>query len=45
MLPEYQGPKLKGVAVTSRLFNGMKFGALHLADIVAHAEDHDSGYV
>ncbi|KAG6891545.1 hypothetical protein C0992_004403 [Termitomyces sp. T32_za158] len=25
MLPEYQGPKLKGVAVTSRLFDGMKF--------------------
>ncbi|KAG6886219.1 DNA ligase (ATP) [Termitomyces sp. T159_Od127] len=25
MLPEYQGPRLKGVAVTSRLFEGMKF--------------------
>ncbi|KAG5353805.1 hypothetical protein C0989_001922 [Termitomyces sp. Mn162] len=25
VLPEYQGPKLKGVAVTSHLFGGMKF--------------------
>ncbi|KAG6891206.1 DNA ligase (ATP) [Termitomyces sp. Mi166 len=33
MLPEYQGPKLKGVAVTSHIFNGMKFGASYLTNM------------
>ncbi|KAG6866564.1 hypothetical protein C0991_002049 [Blastosporella zonata] len=27
MLPEYQGPKLRGLEVASRLFNGLKFGS------------------
>lgn len=32
VLPEYQGPKLKGVEVESDLFSGLKFSELQTAD-------------
>ncbi|KAG6910034.1 DNA ligase (ATP) [Tephrocybe rancida] len=41
MLPEYQGPKLKSLKVTSQLFNGLKFDEVVMSDPKSRTGDQD----